>query len=54
MIDWSKLQDPLLFGKALWPDVHFYSAQRAILYSVVENDETFVPAGNMLVWPRRS
>jgi phage terminase large subunit len=40
--------DPLLFAKALWPDVTFYNKQREILYSVHNNDETFVPAGNML------
>lgn len=45
MID---LRDPLKLAKALWPNVTFYKQQREIIYSVAENDETFVPAGNML------
>ena len=32
----------------LWPHVTFYKEQREIIYSVRDNDETFVPAGNML------
>lgn len=40
--------DPLEFCKILWPDVQFYNKQEEIIYSVHENDETFVPAGNML------
>lgn len=40
--------DPLEVQKLLWPDVYFYDKQREIIYSVAENDETFVPAGNML------
>lgn len=40
--------DPLVFGKWLWPEVGFYDKQREIIYSVRDNDETFVPAGNML------
>lgn len=40
--------DPLRFADELWPHVAFYREQRAIIYSVVNNDETFVPAGNML------
>jgi phage terminase large subunit len=39
---------PLEFAKLLWPDVIFYREQRQILHSIVENDETMVPAGNML------
>src|SRR5262245_26810640 len=35
-------------AKLLWPHVDFYKQQRAIIYSVRDNDETFVPAGNML------
>jgi hypothetical protein len=36
----------------LWPSVVFYREQEEIIYSVVENDETFVPAGNMMGhWP---
>ncbi len=40
--------DPLKLGRELWPDVRFYSKQQEIIYSVWDNDETFVPAGNML------
>lgn len=40
--------DPLELQKLLWPDVHFYDKQREVIYSVADNDETFVPAGNML------
>ena len=42
------LKDPLRFAKFLWPNVNFYKQQRDIIYSVRDNDETFVPAGNML------
>lgn len=42
------LIDPLKFAAELWPDVRFYKQQREIIYSVVENDDTFVVAGNML------
>lgn len=42
------LSDPLKFGKALWPHVEFYGKQREVIYSVRDNDATFVPAGNML------
>lgn len=40
--------DPILLAQLLWPEVTFYKEQREIIYSVVENDETFVTAGNML------
>jgi hypothetical protein len=40
--------DPLRFGKLCWPKVDFYDKQEEVIYSVDENDETFVPAGNML------
>lgn len=43
-----KLRDPLKFAKFLWPNVTFYDKQREVIYSVQDNDETFVPAGNML------
>lgn len=33
---------------ALWPEVQFYKEQKDIIYSVEENPETFVYAGNML------
>lgn len=44
----THLRDPLVFAKLLWPQVYFYSKQREIIQSVVDNDETVVPAGNML------
>lgn len=40
--------DPRVFQRELWPDVTFYKKQWEVIYSVEENDETFVPAGNML------
>jgi phage terminase large subunit len=42
------LKDPFQLRKLLWPDVQFYAKQREIIASVWENDETIVPAGNML------
>lgn len=42
------LRDPIKFARLLWPHVVFYKQQQHIIYSVVENDETFVAAGNML------
>lgn len=46
--DKMKMVDPIKFGKFLWPDVTFYRQQREIIRSVWANDETVVPAGNML------
>src|SRR6516165_73934 len=40
--------DPLKLGRILWPDVRFYKQQEEIIHSVLWNDETYVPAGNML------
>lgn len=40
--------DPFEFKAKLWPDVTFYREQEEIIRSVQYNDETFVPAGNML------
>jgi hypothetical protein len=40
--------DPLLFRKLCWPDRPFYDKQIAVVLSVRDNDETFVPAGNQL------
>lgn len=45
MID---LKNPRTLARLLWPDVSFYKQQREIIESVDANDETFVPAGNML------
>lgn len=44
----ATVKDPLKFAKLLWPHVEFYDKQREIIYSIVNNYETFVPAGNML------
>lgn len=40
--------DPLKFAALHWPDVDFYREQIEIIYSVVDNQETFVHAGNKL------
>ncbi len=40
--------DPVRFKEIFWPDVVFYDKQVEILKSLVEDDETVVPAGNML------
>lgn len=40
--------DPLKFAKLCWPDVKFYREQQEIIYSVRDNYETIVPAGNEL------
>jgi hypothetical protein len=42
------LVDPMKLKDVLWPDVKFYRKQRDIIYSVWDNDETDVVAGNML------
>jgi len=44
----TRLIDPLELAKLCWPHVTFYKEQREIIYSVRDNDETYVPAGNML------
>lgn len=40
--------DPLGFVAEWWPDVRLFDKQEEILLSVWGNDETVVPAGNML------
>jgi phage terminase large subunit len=40
--------DPVKFVKLLWHDINLYAQEREILYSVRDNDETVVVAGNML------
>jgi hypothetical protein len=40
--------EPLRLGKILWPHVQFYREQREVIESVRDNDETFVPAANMM------
>lgn len=44
----SKVIDPVKFINKCWPDITLYNKQRDILYSLADNDETIVPAGNML------
>lgn len=41
-------KDPVLFTGLFWPDIKLYDKQVDIMYSVRDNDETFVPAGNKL------
>ncbi len=40
--------DPVKFTQVFWPDVTLYDKQQEILYSVRDNDETFIPAANMM------
>lgn len=44
----EKLKNPLEFARWMWPDISFYKQQREIIESVQWNDQTYVPAGNML------
>lgn len=43
-----QIADPLAVMKLLWPNEYYYKQQREICYSLWHNDETIVPAGNML------
>lgn len=47
-MQYGECVDPLAFKQLLWPQVVFYPKQIEIIYSVKDNDETFVAAGNML------
>lgn len=47
-MDLTRYRDPIKLQRLLWPEVSFYSKQKEVIYSVFENDETVVPAGNML------
>ena len=40
--------DPLAFVHWLWPHYYLYEKQREVMYSVRDNVETVVPAGNQL------
>lgn len=42
------LDDPVKFYYACWPNSVLYQQQKEILWSLRDNDETFVPAGNGL------
>lgn len=44
----SILRDPVKLFRLCWPDMRLYDKQEEILHSLVENDETYVPAGNQL------
>jgi hypothetical protein len=44
----SRHLDPAGLKDVLWPDVVFYDKQWEIIYSLRDNDETMVVAGNML------
>lgn len=44
----QQIIDPIELAAELWPNVTFYRQQREVIYSVANNDETYVPAGNML------
>lgn len=40
--------DPVQFVNLVWPDLNLYKEQKEILYSLRDNYETYVPAGNEL------
>jgi hypothetical protein len=42
------LQDPVRFTALCWPDIRLYDRQVEIMYSLRDNDETIVVAGNQL------
>lgn len=46
ILSWQR--DPMKLKRDMWPHIEFYNKQIEIIYSVWENDETIVPAGNML------
>lgn len=48
MIQRSNQVDPLKLSKTFWPGMVLYKEQKEILYSVWDNDETVVPAANMV------
>lgn len=41
-------KNPFHFMKLGWPDYRIYKEQELILESLMYDDETWVPAGNML------
>lgn len=47
-MDRLNLVDPMAFVRLVWPHIDLYDKQREIMYSVRDNYQTFVPAGNML------
>ena len=44
----DRLIDPMKFAAMNWPQVTFYRQQQEVIYSVVDNRETVVVAGNQL------
>ncbi len=44
----SRFADPVKFTKLFWPQFRLYDKQREILFSLRDNYETIVPAGNEL------
>lgn len=48
MVQANQVIDPMALKDMLWPDVTFYKEQKQIIYSVWNDDETVVPAGNKL------
>lgn len=40
--------DPIRLLEMCWPQVKIYDKQKETIYSVIQNDETIVPAGNKL------
>jgi len=41
-------KDPFKFFRVCWPELSMYDKQADIVQSILDNDETFVPAGNQL------
>lgn len=44
----SIITDPFKFASIMWPDIRFYDKQAEVIESVINDDMTVVPAGNML------
>lgn len=42
------LLDPIQFHRCVWPHENLYDKQREFLYSIRDDDETVVPAANMM------
>lgn len=42
------IDDPVKFVKCFWPHIKLYEQQAEIMRSVRDNDETYVPAANMM------
>lgn len=43
-----EVADPLKLAAELWPHERYYDKQVETIYSVEDNDETYVPAANMM------